>query len=32
MTPENPVKNLHLVTVWASEHRLILGQVKVQDH
>ena len=32
MTPENGVKNLHLVTAWASEHRLVLGQVKVQDH
>ena len=29
---ENGVKNLHLVTAWASEHRLVLGQVKVQDH
>ena len=26
------VKNLHLVTAWASEHRLVLGQVKVEDH
>jgi len=26
------VKNLHLVTAWASEHRLVLGQFKVEDH
>lgn len=26
------VKALHLVTAWASEHRLVLGQVKVEDH
>ena len=26
------VKALHLVTAWASEQRLILGQVKVEDH
>ena len=26
------VKNLHLVTAWASEHRLVLGQVKVEDN
>jgi hypothetical protein len=32
MTPEKGVKNLHLVTAWASEHRLVLGQVKVEDH
>jgi hypothetical protein len=25
------VKNLRLVTAWASEHRLVLGQVKVED-
>ncbi len=29
---EKGVKNLHLVTAWASEHRLVLGQVKVEDH
>jgi predicted transposase YbfD/YdcC len=23
---------LHLVTAWASEQRLVLGQVKVEDH
>jgi predicted transposase YbfD/YdcC len=23
---------LHLVTAWASEQRLVLGQVKVKDH
>jgi len=32
MTPENGVSNLHLVTVWASENRLVLGQVKVEHH
>lgn len=26
------VKALHLLTAWASEQRLILGQVKVEDH
>ena len=26
------LKNLHLVTAWASEQRLGLGQVKVEDH
>jgi predicted transposase YbfD/YdcC len=26
------VKALHLVTAWASQQRLILGQVKVEDH
>src|SRR4028119_867778 len=26
------LKNLHLVTAWASEQRLVLGQVKVEDH
>ena len=26
------VKALHLVTAWASEQRLVLGQVKVEDH
>lgn len=25
-------KNLHLVTAWASENRLVLGQVKVDSH
>jgi len=25
-------KALHLVTAWASEQRLVLGQVKVEDH
>lgn len=25
-------KNLHLVTAWASENRLVLGQVKVENH
>jgi predicted transposase YbfD/YdcC len=29
---EKGVKNLHLVTAWASEHRLVLGQVKIEDH
>lgn len=29
---EKGVKNLHLVTGWASEYRLVLGQVKVEDH
>ena len=29
---ENGIKNLHLVTAWASENRLVLGQVKVEDH
>ena len=29
---EKGIKNLHLVTAWASEHRLVLGQVKVEDH
>ncbi len=32
MTPEKNLKNLHLVTAWASEQRLVLGQVKVEDH
>ena len=32
MTPEKGLKNLHLVTAWASEQRLVLGQVKVEDH
>ncbi|HSF74914.1 MAG TPA: hypothetical protein VLA84_14040 [Microcoleus sp.] len=32
MTPENGVNNLHLVTAWACENRLVLGQVKVQNH
>jgi hypothetical protein len=31
MTPEKGLKNLHLVTAWASEQR-VLGQVKVEDH
>jgi hypothetical protein len=26
------VQALHLVTAWASEQRLVLGQVKVEDH
>lgn len=26
------IKALHLVTAWASEQRLVLGQVKVEDH
>ncbi len=26
------LKNLHLVTAWASEQRLVIGQVKVEDH
>ncbi len=26
------VKALHLVTAWASEERLVLGQVKVEEH
>lgn len=26
------VKALHLVSAWASEQRLVLGQVKVEDH
>lgn len=25
------IKALHLVTAWASEQRLVLGQVKVED-
>lgn len=25
-------KNLHLVTAWASKNRLVLGQVKVENH
>ena len=25
-------KNLHLVTAWARENRLVLGQVKVENH
>lgn len=29
---EKSLKNLHLVTAWASEQRLVLGQVKVEDH
>ncbi|WP_256556122.1 ISAs1 family transposase [Oscillatoria sp. HE19RPO] len=29
---ENGVKNLHLVTAWACENRLVLGQVKVENH
>ncbi len=29
---EKGLKNLHLVTAWASEHRLVLGQIKVEDH
>jgi len=32
MTPEKGLKNLHLVTAWAREQRLVLGQVKVEDH
>ncbi len=28
---EKGLKNLHLVTAWASEQRLVLGQVKVED-
>lgn len=32
MTPEKGLKNLHLVTAWASEQRLVLRQVKVEDH
>lgn len=26
------IKALHLVTAWASEQKLVLGQVKVEDH
>ena len=29
---EKGLKNLHLVTAWAREQRLVLGQVKVEDH
>jgi predicted transposase YbfD/YdcC len=29
---EKGIKNLHLVTAWASDHRLVLGQIKVEDH
>lgn len=29
---EKDLKNLHLVTAWAREQRLVLGQVKVEDH
>ena len=29
---EKGLKNLHLVTAWASEQRLVLGQVKVEAH
>lgn len=29
---EKGLKNLHLVTAWASEQRLVLGQLKVEDH
>jgi DDE_Tnp_1-associated len=29
---EKGLKSLHLVTAWASEQRLVLGQVKVEDH
>ncbi|WP_411268788.1 ISAs1 family transposase [Laspinema sp. D2d] len=29
---ENGIKNLHLVTAWATENRLVLGQVKVENH
>ena len=29
---EKGSKNLHLVTAWASQQRLVLGQVKVEDH
>jgi predicted transposase YbfD/YdcC len=29
---EKGLKNLHLVTAWASAQRLVLGQVKVEDH
>jgi predicted transposase YbfD/YdcC len=29
---EKGLKNLHLVTAWASGQRLVLGQVKVEDH
>jgi predicted transposase YbfD/YdcC len=29
---ENGIKNLHLVTAWASENRLVLGQVNVEGH
>lgn len=29
---EKKIKNLHLVTAWAREHRLVLGQIKVEDH
>jgi len=32
MTPKNGVNNLHLVTGWASKNRLVLGQVKVENH
>jgi hypothetical protein len=28
---EKGLKNLHLVTAWASEQRLVLWQVKVED-
>ena len=28
---ERGLKALHLVTAWASEQRLILGQIKVED-
>jgi predicted transposase YbfD/YdcC len=29
---ENGIKNLHLVTAWACENRLVLAQVKVENH
>jgi len=29
---EKGLKNLHLVTAWASEQRLVLGQVKIEDY
>ena len=29
---EKGLKNLHLVTAWARGQRLVLGQVKVEDH
>jgi len=29
---KNGVNNLHLVTAWARENRLVLGQVKVENH
>jgi predicted transposase YbfD/YdcC len=30
--PKTGGKNLHLVTAWASKNRLVLGQVKVENH